>query len=96
MAAAFDNRNTKPIHKRLTRRSRAATRVFFCSEELKAHEDELTVIDITCATSTTRSYEDYAQAYKSTPTNELRYYGLLLYGKRKLVNRFTGSLGLLR
>ncbi len=65
-------------------------------EALKAHETEVTVIDITSDTSSTRTYDEYAERIKSTPVHELRYYALLIYGNKKVVNKYTGSLGLLR
>src|SRR5690348_6515541 len=57
---------------------------------------ELTVVDVTSATSVTRSYDEYAQKIKTTPVDQLNYYGVAIYGPKKLVNQYTGSLGLLR
>lgn len=65
-------------------------------ESLRDYEDKITVIDLIDATSTTRSYDEYAQALKETPVENLKYYGLLLYGHKKIINKFTGSLPLLR
>lgn len=65
-------------------------------EGLKFHEKELTVIDLIDATSTTASYEEYADKLKKSVKEVLNYYGLAIYGNRKLVNKYTGSLGLLR
>ena len=65
-------------------------------EALKPHEAELTVIDLISATRTTRSYEEYAKQLQDTPAQQLEYLGVALYGPQKIVNSFTGSLGLLR
>ncbi|WLQ15854.1 DUF2000 domain-containing protein [Hahella aquimaris] len=65
-------------------------------EELKEHEPQLTVIDLTSATMTTKSYEAYAEKLLSTPVDELEYLGVALCGPKKIVNKFTGNLGLLR
>ncbi|AZZ92042.1 DUF2000 family protein [Hahella sp. KA22] len=65
-------------------------------EELKEHEPQLTVIDLTSATMTTKSYEAYAEKLQSTPVGELEYLGIALCGPKKTVNKFTGNLGLLR
>ncbi|MEJ2419021.1 MAG: DUF2000 domain-containing protein [Exilibacterium sp.] len=60
------------------------------------YEPELTVIDLISATQTTKSYDEYSQQFASTPVEELEYLGIALYGSKKLVNKFTGNLGLLR
>ena len=57
---------------------------------------ELTVVDVTSATSETRSYDEYAQKMMDTPVDQLNYYGIAIYGPKKLVNQYAGSLGLLR
>jgi len=65
-------------------------------QAVKAYEPDLTVIDLITATQTTKSYADYARQYESTPIEQLEYLGLALYGSIKIVNKFTGSLGLLK
>ena len=65
-------------------------------EGLKLHERELTVVDLIDATSNTASYEEYAVELKKSAKEALNYYGIAIYGNRKLVNKYTGSLGLLR
>ena len=62
---------------------------------LNKHPD-LTVVDVTSATSETRSYDEYAQKMMDTPVAELTYYGIAIYGPKKVVNQYAGSLGLLR
>ncbi|MCG9771415.1 DUF2000 domain-containing protein [Pseudoalteromonas piscicida] len=65
-------------------------------EKLKEFEPELTVVDLIGATRTTKSYEEYASVLKSTPVSELDYQGIALAGEKKIINKFTGNLGLLR
>lgn len=65
-------------------------------QAVKAYEPNLTVIDLITATQTTKSYADYVHQYENTPIESLDYLGLALYGEIKIVNKFTGSLGLLR
>ena len=65
-------------------------------EAMKAHEPELSVIELISATRTTKSYEEYATKMRDTPIQELEYFGLALCGPVKLVNTFTGSLPLFR
>ena len=64
--------------------------------KLKEHEPALTVIDLISATQNTKSYADYAHQYESTPVEQLVYLGIALYGDKKIINKYTGSLGLLR
>lgn len=65
-------------------------------QAVKAYEPDLIVIDLITATQTTKSYAEYIHQYENTPIEHLEYLGLALYGKMKVVNKFTGSLGLLR
>ena len=65
-------------------------------EALKSYESDLTVIDLTADTQSTRSYQEYAGKLKTTPVAQLKYQGVALYGDKKLVNKFTGNLALLR
>ncbi|WP_047238382.1 DUF2000 domain-containing protein [Chromobacterium subtsugae] len=62
----------------------------------QALEAGLTVVELTAATRSTRSYQEYAAALRGTPEPDLRYQGLALCGPAKQVRRLTGSLGLLR
>ena len=64
--------------------------------KLREYEPELIVVDIISATRSTRSYEEYAKVMKDTPTSELQYFGLAMYGEKKLVIKLTGNLALLR
>lgn len=65
-------------------------------EAVKAHEPDLTVIDLISATRHTATYRDYAEELENTPVETLEYQGVALCGAKKLVNKFTGNLGLLR
>ena len=62
----------------------------------KLWQAELTVVDVTKATTFTRSYEAYGQYLADNPHNQVQYQGVALFGPKKLVNRFTGNLPLLR
>ncbi|MBY4675783.1 DUF2000 domain-containing protein [Marinobacterium arenosum] len=65
-------------------------------ESARQYEPELMVIDLASATRTSRSYQEYQAQIQATPTDQLEYQGIALYGPKKLVNRLTGNLGLLR
>jgi hypothetical protein len=61
-----------------------------------ADADSLLIVDVTDAAQTTTTYDDYIRKIGSMSTDELSYLGIALYGDKKVVNRFTGSLPLLR
>jgi hypothetical protein len=65
-------------------------------EKLRPYEHELTVVDLITATRTTQNYAQYSEKMLATPIEQLSYCGIALYGTKKLVNKFTGNLGLLR
>jgi hypothetical protein len=65
-------------------------------QTMKTYEPDLIVIDLITVTQTTKNYADYVRQFESTPVEQLEYLGLALYGSIKIVNKFTGSLGLLR
>ena len=65
-------------------------------EILKGHEADLAVVDLIGATRSTRSYGEYAEHMRATPPDRMEYVGLAMCGPAKLVNRFSGSLALLR
>ena len=45
---------------------------------------------------TSRAYDEYTGRLASTPSDELSYLGLMLFGPKKQVNKLSSSLGLLR
>lgn len=65
-------------------------------ENMKADQPELSVFELISATRSTKSYEEYADKMRSTPIDQLEYYGLALCGPTKLVNKYSGSLPLFR
>lgn len=62
----------------------------------KADEDGLLVVDFTDAAQTSKTYEEYTEKMAARTREELKYLGVALYRDKKLVNRLTGSLPLLR
>ena len=65
-------------------------------QAIQAYTPNVTIIDLIHATRTTKSYADYVQNFTHTESQNLEYLGLALYGEKKSINKFTGSLGLLR
>jgi len=65
-------------------------------EAVRQYEPELTVVDFTDVAQMTKTYDDYSNRLSNTPVVDLKYLGLVISGKRKIVNKYTGNLGLLR
>lgn len=65
-------------------------------EALRALEGEITVIDLTTDTQSTRSYQEYAAKVRDTPVDQLQYQGVALLGSKQLVKSITGNMALLR
>jgi hypothetical protein len=60
------------------------------------HDTEAVVVAFTDAAQTSKTYDEYRQKMASRGAEDLRYLGVGLCGEKKLVNRLTGSLPLLR
>ena len=57
---------------------------------------ELTVVDFSDLAQSCLNYEDYTEKMAREPEDSLGYFGIGLCGSKKLVNKLTGSLPLLR
>lgn len=57
---------------------------------------DILIVDFSNAAQTTTTYDDYTQKISRYTTDELEYLGVALYGDKKMINRLTGSLPLLR
>lgn len=61
-----------------------------------AEFSDVTVVDFSDLAQECHTYEEYEERMKGAGQGELRYLGLALCGRKKQVNRLTGSLPLLR
>lgn len=57
---------------------------------------ELLVIDFSDIAQGCKDYDDYTYKLSETTESELQYLGIALCGNKKLVNKLTGSIPLLR
>jgi len=65
--------------------------------EFKALDSEdVFIVDFTNAAQTTKAYEYYEQKIKTMDYDDLDYLGIAVYGKKKIVNKLTGHLSLMR
>lgn len=58
--------------------------------------DGLLVVGFTDVAQVSKTYEEYTEKMAASSPEELGYLGVALYGDRKLVNKLTGSLPLLK
>lgn len=61
----------------------------------EVYQDVLT-IDFSDLAQSCKNYEEYIEKMKHTPMEQLQYFGILLCGPKKKVNKLTGSMPLLR
>ncbi|MGR6861764.1 DUF2000 family protein [Aliivibrio salmonicida] len=59
-------------------------------------KDEVTVVDFSNVAQSTKNYQDYSEKLASTKADDIEYLGIAIYGAKKLVNKYTGNLGLVR
>jgi len=57
---------------------------------------ELTVIDFSDLAQSCKVYDEFIEKIAGVSETELNYYGIAMYGNKKLVNKLTGSIPLLR
>lgn len=62
----------------------------------EAEFKELLVIDFSHVAQGCNAYDDFICKLSETPESELQYLGIALCGSRKMVNKLTGSIPLLR
>lgn len=61
-----------------------------------ADADGMFVVDFTDIAQTSKTYDEYTRRMETSPREDLGYLGVALYGDKKLINKLTGSLPLLR
>lgn len=71
------------------------------AEDIKAlylanRESELYLVVFNDSALNTKTYQEYADRLSNQPTDKMVVHGLLAYGSRKLINKVSGNLPLLR
>jgi hypothetical protein len=59
-------------------------------------KDEATLVDFSNVAQSTKNYQDYSEKLASTKAEDIEYLGIAVYGTKKIVNKYTGNLGLIR
>lgn len=57
---------------------------------------DLVLVDFSTVAQYSKTYEEYEQAMKETDNNDLHYIGIGVYAEKKIVNKSTGNLSLIR
>ena len=73
-------------------------RKFIIQFERKLYEENYKYIlttDFSNLAKGCKTYEEFIQKIPNTEYNELKYYGILLFGYKKKINKLSGNLGLL-
>jgi len=81
-----------PILKATSEQIKALRETAYTSE----YSSTLTVVDFSNVAQQCKDYGDYTRQMAQTPTEQLAYLGIAIYGPKKQVNHLTGSLPLLR
>ena len=58
--------------------------------------EDLIVVDFSNVAQSCNIYDEYIEKANQTSEEDFTYYGIAIYGTKKLVNKLTGSLPLLR
>nr|WP_300869354.1 DUF2000 domain-containing protein [uncultured Acetatifactor sp.] len=57
---------------------------------------DLTVVDFSDLAQGCKTYDEFTTKMKDVPERSLNYYGVVICGAKKKVNKLTGSMALLR
>lgn len=57
---------------------------------------DIVVADFSDVAQSCNIYDEYIEKISKVNLDEINYFGLALYGNKKLINKLTGSMGLLR
>lgn len=57
---------------------------------------DIVVADFSDVAQSCNIYDEYIEKISKVNSSEMTYFGLALYGNKKLINKLTGSMGLLR
>ncbi len=60
------------------------------------HYEELTCVDFSDVAQSCNDYDGFIEKAAGTDENDYTYFGIGIYGSKKLVNKLTGNLPLLR
>lgn len=62
----------------------------------EAEYSALTIVDFSDVAQSCKTYDEFIEKISKVPHADLNYFGIAICGNKKLVNKLTGSLPLLR
>lgn len=63
---------------------------------LSRNMGELVLVDFTTIAQQSRTYDEYKEQMSNANENDIRYVGIAIYGDKKLVNKASGNLKLIK
>lgn len=57
---------------------------------------DLILVDFSTVAQHSKTYEEYEQVMRETDENDLHYIGIGIYAEKKIINKSTGNLSLIR
>lgn len=62
----------------------------------KEEYKDMIVADFSDVAQSCKTYDEYIEKISRADSSNINYFGIAIYGKKKQVNKLTGSIGLLR
>ncbi len=63
---------------------------------LSLHIEDMVLVDFSDIAQKSKTYDDYETTMLATDNNNIRYIGIAVYGDKKVVNKATGNLSLIK
>lgn len=57
---------------------------------------DIVIVDFSDIAQKSRTYDHYENIMRTTTENDIRYIGIAVYGDKKVINKATGNLSLIR
>lgn len=58
--------------------------------------EDMIVVDFSTVAQQSRTYDEYESALLDTEEKDIQYVGIAVYGEKKVINKMTGNLSLIR
>ncbi|QJB42433.1 DUF2000 domain-containing protein [Chitinophaga oryzae] len=58
--------------------------------------EDIVIVDFSDIAQKSRTYDHYENIMRTTTENDIRYIGIAVYGDKKVINKATGNLSLIR
>lgn len=58
--------------------------------------EDMVIVDFSDIAQKSRTYDQYENVMRATDENDIRYIGIAIYGDKKVINKATGNLSLIK